>query len=53
MIAPDNPLSKGPLPGLRNAPVVIKGNPQAFDIKKEAKITEQWLGKFYEGLSSI
>ena len=53
MIAPENPLDKGPPPGLRRMPVVINTKSQAHSIAQENEIRDKWLKHYFDDLGVL
>lgn len=53
MIVPDDPLDKGPMPGMRNMPVPITSKAPSHDLKEEQKINQKWFKHFFDGLGSV
>ena len=53
MIAPESPLHRDSLPGLRNMPLVIRQKSEAFDIHEEKEINKKWFKHFFDDLGAV
>ena len=49
----DTSPSKGPLPGLRNMPIIINEKSGGANLHQDHEIRDKWLEQFFDDLGSV